>query len=215
MLPQMCSRTLAAHRVQAVDQLPLEGQDELLVDLRADQRGGGVAHADQVRAASTWARANPSSIATTKPNRSRTNARIVEEIGHQAVDAPQVGGLGAGAFDPALDQFLAADALAQQRGRLDAVVHPPAAERIGDLQPREHALVGQQGMGFVHRRRLIVEVLDGGAAIGGLAGGIGDAGDVVEVELLGRADLRLDHHPMIGGVPAIGNADLVGRRTSW
>ena len=39
-----------AQRVQAVDQPLLIGPDELFVDLRADQRSGGVAHADQVGA---------------------------------------------------------------------------------------------------------------------------------------------------------------------
>ena len=60
--------------------------------------------------------------------------RIVEEVGHQAVDAAEVGGLGAGALDPALDDPLAADPLAEEGGRLDAVVHAAAAERVGHFQ---------------------------------------------------------------------------------
>ena len=77
--------------------------------------------------------------------------------------------LGAGAFDPALDQPLAADPLAEQCDRLHAVVHPPAAQRIGNRQPRQHALVHQQRMHLVDGRRLVVEEVNGRAAVGGLA----------------------------------------------
>ncbi len=38
------------HRVQAIDQSLLVGANELFINLRADQRRGGVAHADQIDA---------------------------------------------------------------------------------------------------------------------------------------------------------------------
>ena len=59
-----------AHRVQAVDQLLFVGADELVVDLRADQRGGGVAHADQVHARIDL---GPSELAAPSPIRNRTS----------------------------------------------------------------------------------------------------------------------------------------------
>ena len=100
----------------------------------------------------------------------------------------QVGRLGAGAFDPAFDELVAADALLEQRHRLDAVVHPAAAQRVGDLQLGQLGLVGQPGVLLVDGRRLIVKERDLPAAVGRLAGRVGDGRHVVEVELLGRAE---------------------------
>ena len=123
-----------AHGVQPLDHPLLVGQDELLVDLRADQRRGRIADADQVHARLDLGLGEAEFHLQHELEQVADELRVVVEIQHQAVDAAQVGGLGAGAFDPAFDQQLAADLLAQQGRRLDAVVHPPAAERIGHLQ---------------------------------------------------------------------------------
>ncbi len=122
---------LRPHCVQAGDQPPLEGEHELLVDRRADQRRRGVAHADQLRPGVDL---RPGELQLHRHGEAEQIAdegRIVEEVGHQAVDAPQVGGFGAGAFDPALDQFLAADPLVQHRDGLHAVEHAAGGQRIG------------------------------------------------------------------------------------
>ena len=89
-------------------------------------------------------------------------------------------------------------------------MHPPAALRIGHLQPAKNALVGQQRVDLVHRWRLVVEILNCRPAVGGLAAGIGNARDVVEIELLGRANLPFDQHPIVRGILAVGLADLIG-----
>src|ERR1035438_7146799 len=62
---------------------------------------------------------------------------VVEEIQHQGVDAPQVRPFRNGAFNPALDHLVLADALLEQRQPLEAVVHATAAERVGDLERGE------------------------------------------------------------------------------
>ena len=199
-----------AHSVQAIDQPLLVGPDELFVDLRADQRRGRIAHADQVRAGFHLHPAELQPQGQDEFEQVADEGRIVKKVGHQAIDAAQVGGLGAGPLDPALDEFLAADTLAEEGRGLHAIVHPPAAQRIGHFEPAEHALVDQERSGFIHRGGLVVEIMDRRPAVGGLAAGIGDGRYVIEIELLGRTNLRLDHHPMIHRVLPVGSADLIG-----
>ena len=81
--------------------------------------------------ASTWARAKRRPNSSDELEQVADEGRIVEEIGHQAVDAAEVGRLVAGPFDPAFDQPLAADLLAEHGRRLDAVVHAAAAHGSG------------------------------------------------------------------------------------
>ena len=126
--------------VQGVDQPPLIGQHELLVDLRAHQRRRGVAHAHQVRPRGHLGRGETGLHVEDELEQVADEGRIVEEIGHQAVDAAEVGGLGAGTLDPALDDPLAADPLVQEGHRLHPVVHPAAAQRVGHFQAPSTAL---------------------------------------------------------------------------
>ena len=56
--PHMCSRTRAAGGMNAVHELFFVRQDKLIVEFAADQRGGGVAHADDVRPGLICAMAN-------------------------------------------------------------------------------------------------------------------------------------------------------------
>ena len=57
---------------------------------------------------------------------------VIEEIEHDGIDAAEVGGLGHGTFDPAFDELLAAEALAEEVQGVDAVVHAPAAQGVGE-----------------------------------------------------------------------------------
>jgi hypothetical protein len=100
---------------------------------------------------------------------------IIEKIEHERVDAAQIGGFGAGAFDPAFDEQLAADALAEKLDGLDAIVHSAAAEGIGDFQRREGNGIGKASVGFIDGGWLIVEVPHVRAAVGGFAAGVGNA----------------------------------------
>jgi hypothetical protein len=95
--------------------------------------------------------------------------RIIEEIEHQAIDASQVGTLGARTFHPTHERFFVTHPLLHQLERPDGGVHPSTTQRIGETQGVQPALVGQQSFLFINRRRLIVEKLDPRAAIAGLS----------------------------------------------
>ena len=88
-------------------------------------------------------------------------------------------------------------------------IRPPPSGS-GTFSRASTLLSANSDVGLVHRRRLVVEVVDRGPAVGGLAGRIGNARDVVEIELLGRANLPFHQHPIVRGVFSVGHADLVG-----
>ena len=128
-----------------------------------------------------------------------------------AIDAAQVGGLGAGALDPALDEAGGAGAAGEGADREHPVVHAPA--RRSD-RPRasdaSRSLSARSARPLEQRRRLVVEELDRGAEIGRLARRVGDRRHVVEVEPLRRQHLRLDEHAVVARVLAVADAGLVG-----
>jgi hypothetical protein len=89
-------------------------------------------------------------------------------------------------------------------------VHAAAAQRIRHFQGRENRFFGQPGLVFHDGGRLVVVVLHDGAAIRGLAGGVGDTRHVVQAEGLGDAELRLHQDAVVPGVFAVGAPDQVG-----
>ena len=91
----------------------------------------------------------------------------------------------------------------------------PPPKGSGNLERRELGLLGQEGLVFEERDRLVLEVLDGGAAIGGFAGGVGHGIDVVEAEFLGGAGLGFNEDAVVGAVLGDSARRCGRRRASW
>ncbi len=106
---------LGAQAVHALDHALLERPDELLIDVRPDQRGGRIADADQVGAGRHLGGGKVQLHGEHELEQPLHEVGVVVEVEHQVVDAAQVGGLGARAFDPALDQLAFADTLLSTR----------------------------------------------------------------------------------------------------
>jgi hypothetical protein len=191
-------------------QLALQGLDEFEVELRPDQRAGGVAHADQVGAGLHLRAGEAQRHGDDEGQQVADKGRVVEEIQHEGVEAAQIGAHGAGAFYPPLDQLLAAHALAKQAHGLHAVAHARGDGGIGQRQARQGGFFGEQGAAFDDGGRLVIEPLDGRPEIGGLASGVGDGRDVIQAEFFGGMYLGLAHHAMVAGVIAVTRAGLIG-----
>ena len=134
---------LGAQGVQAVDQLLFVRPNELVVQLRADQRRGRVAHADQLGARVQLGLGKPQSHFEDEIEQPADKIRVVVKVEHQRVDAPQVGRFRTGAFDPAFDQLVAAHLFFQQTHAAHAIQHPALGTRVRNLQPIQDALVIQ------------------------------------------------------------------------
>ncbi|OPZ07899.1 MAG: hypothetical protein BWZ10_02749 [candidate division BRC1 bacterium ADurb.BinA364] len=199
-----------AHRANLAGKARFQRPDEFAIEHRPDQRGGGVAQADQIRSGLDLRPCELQFHFEDKRKQIAHELRIVVEIQHQIVDSPQIGALGARPFDPAFDQQILANPLAQQRHALNSVVHAPASKRIGALQRKQSFLIRQQRIGLVDRRRLVVVQLDFRSAIGGFARRIGNRRDIVESERFGCGDLPIGQRAMVHRIAAIRNADPVG-----
>ena len=133
-LPQMCSRTRAPIALIAATSFCLVGQDELVVELRADQRGRGVADADQVGARLDLGPGEGDLHRHDELEQLVHEVRVVVEVEHQGVQAAEVGRHGTRAFHPALDDERSARLLLQQRDGLDPVAHPARGGHVGQLE---------------------------------------------------------------------------------
>ncbi len=83
----------AAHLVNRGDHLHLVRENELFVNLRADERGGGIAHAEDVDPGIDLGLGKRQLHLDDEIEQVANELRIVVEIEHQVVDAPQVGRL--------------------------------------------------------------------------------------------------------------------------
>src|ERR1017187_3469712 len=128
----------AAHRVNGVHQPLLEGPHELPVDSRTDERSCGIADSYDIGAGFDLHAREAGPRAQDELEQVAHELRVVEKIDHEAVDSTQVGRLGAGAFDPALDEPVGANSPPQQLDAVNAILHAAAAHRIRRLQPRQH-----------------------------------------------------------------------------
>ena len=160
--------------------------------------------------ASTWALRKTHSHFEDKIEKVAHKHRIVIEIEHERVDAAQIRRRAAGAFHPAFYNLVVAHALLQQSDGLDAIVHAPSAQGIGDLQLRQRFLIGKQCLRFDDGRRVVLKVFHDGPTIGRLAS-FGNGRDVVEIKFLRSADLRFRQHVVVGAVGKVLGADLVCR----
>jgi hypothetical protein len=89
-------------------------------------------------------------------------------------------------------------------------VHPAAAERVGHGQRRQARPVRQQGCLLVEGRRLVLEEVDGGAAVRRLPGGVGNDRHVIEAEPLRGQELGVDQGLVVSHVSVVGDPELVG-----
>jgi hypothetical protein len=199
-----------AEGVEAVDEFFFEGPDEFLVDAGTDEGSGGVADADEIDAGVDLSFGEAEFHLDDEFEEVSDEGGIVEEIEHEGIDAAEVGCFGAGTFDPAFDDFVVGDALAQEGNGFDAVVHPAAAERVWDIQSGEAIFIREQCVVLVHGWGLVFEEFDFGAAIGGFACGVGHGVDVIEVELVGDAELAFGEDAVIGAVVLVAGADEIG-----
>ena len=199
-LPQMWSRVLAPSAVYAVDHALLVGPDELLIDLRPDQRGGCIADADQVSARRYLRCGELQFQRQHEVEQPLDKVRVIVEVQHQVVDAAQVGSLGAGAFDPALDQLALAAALLQSSDHGQAVSHATMRLDSRLVQVVQQLLLPQQRRLPVVGRRVVGEEDGRCAAIGGLDGRVGNGGNIVDVIRLRHPDLTFHLDTVIGAV---------------
>ena len=198
-----------AERLHLADKQLLGGVDEALVELGPDERGGRVADADQGRAGRHLGFGKLEFHVADEGEQVADERLIVVKVEHEGVDATKVGGLGAGALDPAFDNLVAADGSGELFDSEDAIVHSPGV-RVGVLEMQQGGLVEEAGVRFVDGGGRVGMVDDRSAAVGRLAGGIRDRRDIVERELVGDAELGFDEDAVVGGVLQVRFADAVG-----
>ena len=186
------------------------GKDHFAEHGGADQRGRRISDAHQIDARVALDAGEGDRHFGGEGHQIVDEGRIVEEIHHQGAGSAQVNGQGAWTFDPALDDQISSDLLLEQSRSLDAVEHAPAAGGIGDRKSREHGLVREKRLVVDESGRHIVEEPDRRAEIAAFARGIGDAGNEIASEPLGRAYLSFHEHAIVRRVLKIFRPDLVG-----
>ena len=93
-----------AARMDPVDELLLEGQDELSIDARANQRCRRISNGDQVRSSVDLGSREPKFHLDRKLEEIPHEGGIVVEVEHQLIDAPEIRALGGGPLRPAFDE---------------------------------------------------------------------------------------------------------------
>ncbi|MPN52288.1 hypothetical protein SDC9_199944 [bioreactor metagenome] len=119
----------SAQRVNSIHQSLFVRPDEFLINSRANQRGGGITHADNVCPGADLFCREPKLHLHDKLEQIADESRVVEEIGHQRIDSAQIRCFSDGAFHPAFNDLFRADLLFEQFQCLNAIVHPSATER--------------------------------------------------------------------------------------
>ena len=200
----------AAHLVDGGDHLFFHGEDELAVEIGADEGSGGITKADEVGPGLELVAGEGDFHVENEGEEVADELFIIVEIEHEVVDATEISRLGAGTFDPAFDDVGLADGGGKQFDALDAIGHAATTEGIGLFEGGEGGGVGEEGVIFINGGGRIGGKEGSGAAVGGFAGGVGDDRDEIEVVFFGDAELSLGQDAVIGGVVTVGAAEAVG-----
>jgi hypothetical protein len=122
-----------SHLVDTVHELLLIRPDELVVNGGTDQRGCGIADADQICSSPNLLLREAQLHFYDEREQVAHEGGIIKEVQHHGVDTPQIRSLSHGTFDPAFQQQFVGDPLFIEPDPLDRIIHAPSSQGIRDL----------------------------------------------------------------------------------